>query len=154
GFSGVHVELTMADAWFASYTQALSLVPWKSELDTLDNLGASTLDVRLETDAGMPVGSLSWRSGSVLFQSSAGTQFGADKSQAAVDWLAEALQRNPPPDLPASWRNPLERTVATGESPIDGIPAGPATSPHCATASASWMSGAWNDLQTNCYGYA
>jgi hypothetical protein len=90
----------------------------------------------------------------VLFVSPDGAGLGEDPSRALVDWLAQELQRKPAAALPASWRTHLEREVATGESPIHGIPSGPTTSPRCTTACTDWMSGPWDDLRTNCYGYA
>jgi hypothetical protein len=154
GFAGIDVELPMADAFWDSYRGAISLVPWTAQLEVHDNLGSATLDVMLDTDAGLPVAWISWRTGGVLIQSSNGPRFGEDRLGLLLDWLDAHVRQQPVPGLPSNWRALLSRGEAPGESPIIGVPKGPANSPQCATAQANWMSGPWDDLRHNCYSYA
>src|SRR5262245_49937591 len=153
GFPGVPVDLPMPDSWFLSYQSALVAAPWQRRL-AKPNLGALTLDVVHEADAGASAGHLSWRSGGVLLQTASATLFAEDPKHVLPDWVAQSLATLPALPLPPSWQQHLERPVAPGESPIEGVPAGPAASPKCGPAMAGWQAGPWNSLTHNCYSYA
>ena len=154
GFRGIEVDLPMTDNWLSAFDAGVRWVDWDDRLQWRENLGAATLVVQLQSDAGQPAGWLSWRHGAVLYRNHLKTRLGSEQGPSLLDWFEDGIANRLVDNLPPSWRSQLRTEVSDGERPIQEMPPAPATSPQCESAQANWQTGPWDDVTHNCYSYA